>query len=104
MTGIVRGLAADGLVRRRPHGRDARSVLIDATPKGRRLLARARKQRIETIARRLEDLSSEELAVLWRAGELLEARFALRPWQPVEETSDVETKIPATSRARSKAP
>ena len=104
MTGIVQGLEAEGLVRRRPHGRDARSVLIEATPGGRRILSRARKQRIDTIAARLADLSPEELGVLWQAGQLLEARFASRPWQPVEESSDEQAKIPATSRARSKAP
>ena len=104
MTGVVRGLEDDGLIRRRPHGRDARSVLVEATSKGSRLLTRARKQRIDTIAARLGDLSNAELDVLWRAGELLESRFARRPWQPVEESSDDQTKITATSRARSKAP
>ena len=104
MTGIVQGLEADELVRRRPHGRDARSVLVEATPKGKRLLTRARSQRIETIAAKLGDLSSAELDVLWQAGVLLESRFALRPWQPVEESSDEQANITATSRARSKAP
>ena len=104
MTGIVQGLEADGLVLRRPHGRDARSVLVEATAKGKRLLARARKQRIDTIARRLADLSDDELDVLSQAGQLLEARFALRPWQPVEQSSDEQAKITAISRARSKAP
>jgi len=104
MTGIVRGLEADGLVRRRPHGRDARSVLVEATPKGTRLLTRARKERIDTIAERLGDLSGDDLEALWRAGELLETRFARRPWQPVEDSSDAEANILATARARSKAP
>ena len=104
MTGIVQGLEADELVRRRPHGRDARSVLIEATPKGKRLLARARSRRIETIAARLGELTPAELDVLWEAGQLLESRFASRPWQPVEESSDEQAKIIPTARARSKAP
>ena len=104
MTGIVQGLEADGLVRRQPHGRDARSVLIEATPKGKRLLTRARMQRIETISAGLGELSPAELDVLWQAGQLLESRFASRPWQPVQESSDDQAKITATSRARSKAP
>jgi DNA-binding MarR family transcriptional regulator len=84
MTGIVNGLEGDGLVRRRPHAGDGRAVRVEATAAGRRLLQRARGDRIELIASALGDLSGEELDVLWRAGELLEGRFALRPWEPVE--------------------
>ena len=84
MTGIVNGLERDGLARRRPHGADGRSVLIDATAGGKRLLARARARRIDGIAERLGDLSADQLAVLWEAGRLLEERFALRPWQPLD--------------------
>jgi DNA-binding MarR family transcriptional regulator len=84
MSGIVNGLEADRLVRRRPHAADGRAVHVEATVAGRRLLERARAQRIDLVASKLEDLSAEELDLLWRAAELLEARFALRPWQPVE--------------------
>src|SRR5919109_2711752 len=42
MTGLVNGLEADGLVRRRPHTKDGRAVVIEATPAGRQLLERAR--------------------------------------------------------------
>ncbi len=87
MTGIVTGLEGDGLVRRKPHGRDARSVLVEATAVGKRLLARARGRRIDAIAERLADLSAAELAVLWQAGQLIEATFALRPWRPLESPS-----------------
>jgi DNA-binding MarR family transcriptional regulator len=85
MTGIVRGLETAGLARRTAHAHDGRAVLVRATPRGRRLLMRARRARIGAIAERLGDLSREELAALRRAGELLEERFAppgLR-WQPV---------------------
>ena len=84
MTGIVNGLEADGLVRRRPHATDRRAVQIQATAAGRRLLVQARRRRIDLIASRLSDLSQRDLDLLWRAGELLEQRFALRPWQPVD--------------------
>jgi DNA-binding MarR family transcriptional regulator len=79
MTGIVNGLERDGLVRRRPHGRDRRAVSIEATAAGRRLLERARTRRIGLVASRLTDLSEAELEVLARAADLLEARFSLRP-------------------------
>jgi DNA-binding MarR family transcriptional regulator len=79
MTGIVNGLERDGLVRRRPHGSDRRAVQIEATAAGRRLLERARTRRIGVVASKLDDLSDDELAVLGRAAELLEQRFAPRP-------------------------
>ena len=84
MTGIVNGLEAERLVRRRPDAADRRAVRVEVTAAGRRLLDRARAQRIDLVASRLSDLSAEELDLLWRAAELLETRFALRPWQPVE--------------------
>jgi hypothetical protein len=62
-------------------------VLVEATAAGKRVLAAARARRIEAIAKRLGDLSPEELAVLWEAGQLLEARFALRPWRPLTDPS-----------------
>jgi DNA-binding MarR family transcriptional regulator len=85
MTGVARGLEEARLVRRRPHGRDRRAVLLEATAKGRRLLMQGRRRRIEAIAEQIDDLSANELETLRRAGELLEARFALSElrWQPV---------------------
>lgn len=90
MTGILNGLEADRLVRRRPHAADRRAVRVEATAAGRRLLARARAQRIDLVASKLRDLSPEELDVLWQAAELLEARFALRPRQPVGGVHEAE--------------
>ncbi|MDX6413850.1 MAG: hypothetical protein QOH23_1260 [Gaiellaceae bacterium] len=87
MTGVVTGLEGDGLVRRKRHGTDGRSVLVEATSGGKRVLAAARERRIEAIAERLGDLSAQELAALWDAGQLIEERFALRPWQPVTTPS-----------------
>lgn len=84
MSGIVNGLEADGLVRRTPHGEDRRAVLVDATAAGRRLLQRARSERIDLVASKLDDLSQDELELLWRAGELLQSRFGLHPWRPLE--------------------
>jgi DNA-binding MarR family transcriptional regulator len=76
MTGIVNGLERDGLVRRRPHGRDKRSVNIEATGAGRQLLGQARRRRIEHVAAKLDDLSDEDLELLRRAAELLDERFS----------------------------
>jgi len=76
MTGIVNGLESDGLVRRRPHGRDKRSVNIEATGAGRRLLDRARARRIDHVVSKLDDLSDDDLELLARAAELLDERFS----------------------------
>jgi DNA-binding MarR family transcriptional regulator len=76
MTGIVNGLERDGLVRRRPHGRDKRSVNIEATGVGRRLLDRARARRIDHVVSKLDDLSDDDLELLARAAELVDERFA----------------------------
>jgi DNA-binding MarR family transcriptional regulator len=78
MTGIVNGLVADGLVRRRRHADDRRAVLVESTAAGRSLLARARARRIRLVAAKLADLPARDLALLQRATELLEERFALR--------------------------
>jgi len=97
MTGIVNGLVADGLARRRPHAQDGRAVMIEATPAGRRLLERARAWRIDQVAAKLADLGAQDLELLRRATELLEERFALRPWRPVarDEKEDVPAGAPA---------
>jgi DNA-binding MarR family transcriptional regulator len=84
MTGIVHGLVGAGLVRRRPSPADGRAVLVDATARGRQVLNRARGRRIDLVAARLADLSARELEVVARATELLEERFGVRPWTPVD--------------------
>ena len=71
MTRIVDGLVHDGLVRKRPGG-DRRTTVISATPRGRRLLQRARERRIAVLAERLEELGADELALLDHAAELME--------------------------------
>jgi DNA-binding MarR family transcriptional regulator len=84
MTNIVTALEHDGLVRRKPNAADGRSVLIEATAAGTRATERGRARRIDAIAERLDDLGPDELSLVWRAGELLEERFGVRPWQPLE--------------------
>lgn len=69
---IVDGLESAGLARREANTADGRSVYVDATAKGRRLLQRARTRRIERLAAELGDLSRDELDVVERAAELIE--------------------------------
>lgn len=50
MTRIVTGLEEDGLVTRRDDASDGRLTQIQATAKGRRILAAGRARRVETLA------------------------------------------------------
>lgn len=71
MTGIVNGLAADGLVGRRAARSDNRSVEVVVTAKGRRLFNAARRRRIEAVANLLEPLSDKDLERLEDAAAIL---------------------------------
>jgi DNA-binding MarR family transcriptional regulator len=75
---IVDGLESAGLARREANTADGRSVYVDATGKGRRLLQRARRRRIERLAAEFGALSAGELEVVERAAELIE-RVSGRP-------------------------
>ncbi|MEN3273809.1 MAG: hypothetical protein V7636_2570 [Actinomycetota bacterium] len=51
---VVDGLEEMGLARRSPNPADARSVVIRATPKGRRVMERGRQARVDRLTRLLE--------------------------------------------------
>jgi DNA-binding MarR family transcriptional regulator len=72
MTRLVDGLERDGYVRRRTDPADARGVLVEATATGRRVLARGRQQRVQTLASGLATLSADELQQVRRGAELIE--------------------------------
>jgi DNA-binding MarR family transcriptional regulator len=81
MTRLVDGLEHDGFVRRRRDPADARGVLVEATPAGKRILTRGRAQRVQTLAAGLAALSDDELAAIGRGAELIE-RVSREPTQP----------------------
>jgi DNA-binding MarR family transcriptional regulator len=72
MTRIVHGLEQDGLVRRASDQRDGRVVRVHATAKGKRILHRARRRRIEALGERLSSLDPQRLAVVREAAELVD--------------------------------
>ncbi|HEX3299528.1 MAG TPA: MarR family transcriptional regulator [Actinomycetota bacterium] len=72
MTRLVDGLERDGFVRRRRDHADARGVLVEATPAGKRILTRGRAQRVAMLAASLSTLSAEELAAIGRGAALIE--------------------------------
>lgn len=71
MTRIVDGMARAGLVRRDSPAEDRRRVVITATPRGRRLIERARARRIRRLTAELDRLERNERDVLDRAAAIL---------------------------------
>jgi DNA-binding MarR family transcriptional regulator len=73
MTGLVRRLEQDGLVRRTPDAGDARAVLVELTGAGRDQLAAVRQARAEVLRLRLDRLDDDARAALTGALPALEA-------------------------------
>lgn len=72
MTKLVAGLEAEGLVRRRTDGTDARAYQVRATRRGTTLLHEGRRRRVTRLAEALRLVPLEELATLARAAEIIE--------------------------------
>jgi DNA-binding MarR family transcriptional regulator len=85
MTRIVTGLETDGLVERKGDLRDRRLTLIEATPKGRRILAAGRARRVEKLASAVGRLDRRALVELMRGAEVLQRVVAAM----VTQTADV---------------
>lgn len=69
---IVGALEGLGLtIRERGRG-DGRSVIVRATAKGRRLVERGRRRRVELIEQSLRSLAPQDLAALGKAAAILE--------------------------------
>ena len=76
MSRVVADLEALGLVTRTPSESDGRAVAVTATAEGRKVLQAGRRRRVATLTRRLEGLSTRDLAVLDRAAGVLEQALA----------------------------
>lgn len=76
MTSLVNGLEADGLVRRTAGHEDGRQVLVQATDRGRRMLEKGRRRRVERLRELLSHLDESDLLVLDTAASLIEACVA----------------------------
>lgn len=72
MSRLVDGLEEDGLTRRKGGRKDRRQVRVEPTAKGKRILERARRARVDAVAELLATLSPEEVALLGKAAELVE--------------------------------
>jgi DNA-binding MarR family transcriptional regulator len=76
MSRIVTGLETDGLVARTGAVRDRRLTLIEATPKGQRVLAAGRARRVEKLASAVARLDRRELGELGRGAQVLQRVIA----------------------------
>jgi DNA-binding MarR family transcriptional regulator len=72
MTRLVQALESERLVKRVADPEDRRVTWISATPRGRRLLLRGRRERVRALAGNLRSLTREERKTLAAAAELLE--------------------------------
>jgi DNA-binding MarR family transcriptional regulator len=61
VTGVIDGMAAENLVKRRPHETDRRSVVIAITPAGRTLFSKVRAALSKWMGEAMEDISDAEL-------------------------------------------
>jgi len=72
MSRLVSAMEGEGLVRRLPHGSDGRAVVLHATAKGKRVLARARDLRLSLLERLLAEASPREVEVVREAAEIVD--------------------------------
>lgn len=73
MTRLLAVLEQQGLVTRAPHATDGRQVVVSVSAAGVALLREDRRRRDAWLAQRLRALDPEELAVLRRAADILDA-------------------------------
>jgi DNA-binding MarR family transcriptional regulator len=71
MSRIVDGLVRQGLAARITGSTDRRSVSISATAKGKKLLLAGKARRVQALAKRFASLSTQEIAILEQAAEIL---------------------------------
>ena len=72
MTKIIAGLEADGFVKRRADGADARAYRVKATARGTTLLHAGRRRRVERLSKGLIRLPPGEVRILMQAAEIIE--------------------------------
>jgi DNA-binding MarR family transcriptional regulator len=72
MTRVIARLEEMELLTRSPHPTDRRQVVLRLTEQGEKLLKGERRRKEAWLARRMEELSTEEIAILRRAAPILE--------------------------------
>ena len=71
-TRVIARLEQEGLIEKAADPADGRVSLLSASPDGRRMLKQLRQRKNAYLSQRLGELEPEEVAVLERAGEIIE--------------------------------
>jgi DNA-binding MarR family transcriptional regulator len=93
MSRLVAAMEAEGLVRREPHATDGRSIRLQATAKGRRILERGRARRLDLFAELLADADERQVRAVRDAAEIIEECLA---------ASSASSRASSSSRARTR--
>ncbi len=72
MSKLVAAMEGEGLVRRYPDVSDARSIRIEPTARGRRILQRGRARRLDLFERLLSDTTDAEIAAMRTTASVVE--------------------------------
>jgi DNA-binding MarR family transcriptional regulator len=72
MSKLVTAMEGEGLLRRYPDVNDGRSIRIEATAKGRRILERGRERRLDLLEQLLGHASEVEIAAVRTAASVVE--------------------------------
>ncbi len=64
ISNLIKGLVADGIIERRPSESDGRSVLLAATPRGRRVIETFRRGRLDVLTDALATIPETDRAVI----------------------------------------
>jgi DNA-binding MarR family transcriptional regulator len=72
MTRLVAALESGGFVRRDPDPKDRRVIRIHATAKGRTLLLKGRRRRVDRLVARMRSLDAKEVRAMGTAAEAIE--------------------------------
>jgi DNA-binding MarR family transcriptional regulator len=82
MTRLIHAMEADGLVTRKPNPEDARSVVIEATPRGVQQLELGRARQIAPLAETISGLDRAERLQLEDVADLLGRVLRDSTWEP----------------------
>jgi DNA-binding MarR family transcriptional regulator len=77
MSKLVAAMELEGLVQREPHATDGRSIRLSATARGRRILERGRRRRLDLLEALLADADSAQVRIVREAAEIVDRAVSI---------------------------